>query len=335
MDSEPKKMFQTLLKQIQLELTEQERQSFDQAEISTVKVHKKVKRWDFYFTFEQILPFSLFKKFETALKLAFANHVEVDVYIQAKNNDVSSQLVTDYWLHACQKSGVDSPICNQLFSSQAPILQDGKWVFHIEHEITQDKFSEEFFPPIIEQYNKLGFPKNLRIIPIVDHHAAERVAQAVIEKNESETAKLTEELTKRHQQNERNGYGSTGQAPEGPIKLGRNISSSTPVIQMRDILEEERSVLIEGYVFDVEVRKLRSERELMIIKMTDYTSSIIVKKFSNNETDEAIFSTIKPGKWLKAQGSIQMDTFSNELTMMAQSIQETFHETKQDTDPEG
>ncbi|HZK46618.1 MAG TPA: PolC-type DNA polymerase III [Atopostipes sp.] len=335
MDSEPKKMFQTLLKQIQLELTEQERQSFDQAEISTVKVHKKVKRWDFYFTFEQILPFSLFKKFETALKLAFANHVEVDVYIQAKNNDVSSQLVTDYWLHACQKSGVDSPICNQLFSSQAPILQDGKWVFHIEHEITQDKFSEEFFPPIIEQYNKLGFPKNLRIIPIVDHHAAERVAQAVIEKNESETAKLTEELTKRHQQNERNGYGSNGQAPEGPIKLGRNISSSTPVLQMRDILEEERSVLIEGYVFDVEVRKLRSERELMIIKMTDYTSSIIVKKFSNNETDEAIFSTIKPGKWLKAQGSIQMDTFSNELTMMAQSIQETFHETKQDTAPEG
>ena len=104
---------------------------------------------------------------------------------------------------------------------------------------------------------------------------------------------------------------------------------------MRDILEEERSVLIEGYVFDVEVRKLRSERELMIIKMTDYTSSIIVKKFSNNETDEAIFSTIKPGKWLKAQGSIQMDTFSNELTMMAQSIQETFHETKQDTAPEG
>ena len=334
MDSEPKKMFQTLLKQIQLEPNEVEQHYFKNAEIASVKVHKKDKRWDFYFTFDRLLPFQLFKKFEMSLQLAFSKHVEVDLYIEARENTVDNDFVRDYWLYACQKSGVDSPICNQLFSTQSPVYKEGKLNFYIEHEITLSKFSDEFFPPIIEQYKKLGFPRDLRIIPIVDHNAAEKVAQAVIEKNETETAKLTEELTKKHQQNERNGNGRNGVAPEGPVKLGRNINSSTPVMQMRDILEEERSIVVEGYVFDVEIRKLRSERELMIIKMTDYSSSLIVKKFSNNETDEAIFATIKPGTWLKAQGSIQMDTFSNELTMMSQSLQETFHETRQDTAPE-
>ena len=335
MDSEPKNMFQTLLKQIQLEPNEVEQGYFKNAEISSVKVHKKEKRWDFYFTFDQLLPFQLFKKFEMSLQFAFSKHVEVDLYIEVKENTIDNEFVRDYWLYVCQKSGVDSPICNQLFSTQSPVYKDGKLNFYIDHEITLSKFSEEFFPPIIEQYKKMGFPRDLRIIPIVDHNAAEKVAQAVIEKNESETAKLTEELTKKHQQNERNGNAKNGVAPEGPIKLGRNINSNTPVMQMKDILEEERSIVIEGYVFDVEVRKLRSERELMIIKMTDYSSSLIVKKFSNNETDEAIFATIKPGTWLKAQGSIQMDTFSNELTMMSQSLQETFHETRQDTAPEG
>src|SRR5699024_11829669 len=39
--------------------------------------------------------------------------------------------------------------------------------------------------------------------------------------------------------------------------------------------------------------------------------------------------------WLKAQGSIQEDTYSNELGMMAQSLQETFHESRKDQAPEG
>src|SRR5699024_1053902 len=121
----------------------------------------------------------------------------------------------------------------------------------------------------------------------------------------------------------------------GPIKLGRSISKNTPIMEMKDIVDEERSVVVEGYVFDVEIRKLRSERELMILKITDYSSSLTVKKFSNNEVDEAIFANIKPGMWLKAQGSIQEDTYTNELGMMAQSLQETFHESRKDKAPEG
>ncbi len=335
MDKESKTLFQTLLQQIKLPLNEEETSFFENGEIVTVKVHRQEKKWDFHLLLDEVLPFNLFKKFEASLQLAFSKIATVDIVIQTKNDRFNQKLVSDYWLYACQKSGVNSPICNQLFKEQVPKVIDHKMEFYIEHEITLDKFTSEFFPPILAEFEKLGFPSNMRIIPRVDRDAAEKVAQAVIEKNESETAKLTKELTERHQQNERNGNNGSGMSIEGPVKLGRNISDKNPVTQMVEIIEEERSVVIEGYVFDVEVRKLRSERELLIIKMTDYSSSLIVKKFSNNETDEAMFANIKPGMWFKAQGSIQMDTFNNELTMMAQSLHETYHVPRQDKAADG
>lgn len=333
MDQEPRMLFQTLLKQIQLSLTEAEASYLENGEITSVKVHREDKLWEFHFKFDQILLFALYQKFEAALKVAFSNIANIDIYIEVAEPQITQELISDYWLYVCQKSGVDSPICNQLFSNSSPQYQEGQLIFYIEHEITLPKFSEEFFPPITEQYEKLGFPQKLKIIPRVNKEAAARVVQAVTEKNESENAILTKQLTERHQQNERNG--GNGAAANGPVKMGRKIAQNTPVVQMKDILEEERSLLIEGYVFDVEIRKLRSERELIILKITDYTSSLTVKKFSNNETDEAIFAQIKEGMWLKAQGSIQEDNYTHELTMMAQSLQETFHEPRKDTAPEG
>lgn len=57
---------------------------------------------------------------------------------------------------------------------------------------------------------------------------------------------------------------------------------------MGNILEEERRITIEGFIFDKEVRELRSKRKILILKITDYTSSFVVKKFSNGEKDEQV-----------------------------------------------
>lgn len=333
MSKDSKELFQTLLKQIKMPINQENSNYLDNGEINSVKVHQSKKRWDFYFSFEDILPFDLYKEFITKIKLAFSKIASIEVYIETKSPKLTQNHISDYWLYICQQSQVNSPICNQLFLEGSPVYTDGKVYFYIEHEVTLSKFNEEFFPPIIEQYLKVGFPETLRIIPKVDEKAAEEVARVVQERNKDENDKLVKELTEKHQENERNGNGV--KSINGPIKIGRNISKNTPIMQMEQILEEERSVVVEGYVFDVEIRTLRSERQLLIIKITDYSSSLTVKKFSNNETDEAIFAEIKEGMWIKAQGSIQEDTYSNELGMMAQSFEETYHEPRKDNAAEG
>ncbi|BDP73957.1 hypothetical protein EfmAA96_17420 [Enterococcus faecium] len=55
-----------------------------------------------------------------------------------------------------------------------------------------------------------------------------------------------------------------------------------------------KTTLIDSCV-DKEVRELRSKRKILTLKITDYTSSFIVKKFSNGEKDEQVFDAISVG----------------------------------------
>lgn len=335
MQKDPKALFKTLGKQIGLDLSAEEEKYVNNAEITAVKVYKDKKLWEFYFLFDQILPFALYKKLELSLKLAFSKIANIAIQIDTRDSSFSQKLIDDYWMAACQDSQINSPICNQVFKERKPKIEADTVVFYIEHQVTLEKFKKEFFPAINKEYKRLGFPDNFLILPKVDKKASEELSNAVKEKNTNETEELTKLLTQKHQEKEQNNKQNGKGSSTGPIKIGRAISKQAPVFQMDTIYEEERSMLVEGYVFDVEVRKLRSERELLIIKMTDYSSSLTVKKFSNNENDEAAFSRIKEGMWLKAQGSIQQDNYTNELTMMAQSLQESFHEERMDQAKEG
>lgn len=108
--------------------------------------------------------------------------------------------------------------------------------------------------------------------------------------------------------------------PQEKLAIGYNILDEP--MEMRDILEEERRVTVQGYVFISDVRELRSGRSLLILKATDYTDSLEIKMFSRQDDEEEPFSAAKEGIWIRARGRIQTDQFSNELTMMANDIQE-------------
>lgn len=66
-----------------------------------------------------------------------------------------------------------------------------------------------------------------------------------------------------------------------PVKLGQTIQEEP--IEMQHIIEEEMRLAIQGYVFDVDIRNLRSGRDLLIISVTDYTDSLQIKMFSRGE----------------------------------------------------
>ncbi len=111
-------------------------------------------------------------------------------------------------------------------------------------------------------------------------------------------------------------------APQGPVMIGYPIKNDEEFRQLADIYDEERRVAVEGYVFFAETRELRSGRTLLTFKMTDYTNSISVKKFSRDQEDAELMKAIKKGMWVRVRGSVQNDTFARELVIMAQDINE-------------
>lgn len=176
---------------------------------------------------------------------------------------------------------------------------------------------------ISEVYTTFGFSQ-----PIIDFqlsentNVAEEAQLAFLRERQLEEEEMGRKALADMQKREQNRKDNGDAPPSGPFQLGTPIKSNEPIMEIRNIQDEERSVIIEGYIFDAEVRELRSGRSLLTIKITDYTDSIIVKMFSRNEEDGLLMSTLKKGSWVRARGGIQNDTFVRDLIMMAQSIME-------------
>lgn len=96
-------------------------------------------------------------------------------------------------------------------------------------------------------------------------------------------------------------------------------------------MEEERRVVVQGYVFDAEAKELKSGRTLLTLKMTDYTNSILVKMFSRDKEDAELMQRVKKGMWVKVRGSVQNDTFVRDLVLIANDLNEIKPNERQDT----
>ncbi|MFC1451267.1 OB-fold nucleic acid binding domain-containing protein, partial [Bacillus cereus] len=83
---------------------------------------------------------------------------------------------------------------------------------------------------------------------------------------------------------------------------------------IESIIEEEFKVAIEGVIFDINLKELKSGRHIVELKVTDYTDSLVLKMFTRkNKDDLEHFKALSVGKWVRAQGRIEEDTFVRDL----------------------
>lgn len=110
--------------------------------------------------------------------------------------------------------------------------------------------------------------------------------------------------------------------------MGKRIKDEP--VPLETIIEEEKSVVVWGQIFGLEIRELKSGRKLIIFNLTDYTDSIGVKIFADEKTPETVFSALSNGIWIKARGPVRTDRYSQELTLMAYDINPALAPQRQD-----
>lgn len=321
-------LFQKLMEQIGLARDPENQPYLENGTVESVTVHKQSKKWHFVLKVTDILPYTLFQQLEDSLRQTFQNIAEVSVTIQTASPTITPEKLERYWPTAVVKSGVSSPVCDQAFNEQLPIFENGKVLFYVENDVVKQQFLDTYFPPVEKAYESMGFPR-FQLQPVVDEEASQKRLedfQAKQEEQDALMASRTMDLIKKAEEQRKENGNHTG-----PVVIGRPISASDDIKRMSEIVEEERRVAIEGYVFSVDVRDLRSGRQILTLKMTDYTSSFSVKKFSNNAEDEAAFARIKEGMWIRARGSVQEDSYLRDLVVMAQDITEWAYESRKDT----
>ncbi len=110
---------------------------------------------------------------------------------------------------------------------------------------------------------------------------------------------------------------------ETPLILGNSMKMEESLVKIEEITEEHGKVLIEGQVIGTEERELKSGKTLFSFDIYDGTWTMTCKAFLEKDKAKRQMKRISGSKCLKVVGTAGMDQFSNELSIMANTIVET------------
>ncbi|MDO4860878.1 MAG: PHP domain-containing protein, partial [Bacillota bacterium] len=106
---------------------------------------------------------------------------------------------------------------------------------------------------------------------------------------------------------------------EGNKIMGKPITGQT--VPFSELEAGVRDTTVEGTLFEMEERTIKSGSKLVKMLITDGYSSVCLKTFASEKKWEDIKDNLKPGDMVKAEGEVQFDTFENELIVMIKSLE--------------
>jgi DNA polymerase III subunit alpha, Gram-positive type len=327
MDVTNRQKMQILLEQLKFPQDAIEKY-FHNASIQKLTVIKEEKKWFFHFALEKVLPPNIFQIFESTLKETFSHIAEVDFHINAENKNFPTDFIDGYWRCFIHSIHDLFPAYKDLLEKQVPTLQGNKLIFICRNETEASVIKKRLEEPL------QAFCKKIGILPFSlgaeINQSKEEMERFVELRNQEDQLLMQKAMLEKEVRENKD---TKMDEDEGPFMYGHPIQDEP--MRLEDILEEEKRVAVEGYIFAIEIRELRSGRQLLIAKITDYTNSIEFKIFSNGDKDIEKLKKLKKGMWVKVRGSVQTDPFSNELTLMARDINEIKKDIRQDLAPEG
>ncbi|MBM7632626.1 PolC-type DNA polymerase III [Geomicrobium sediminis] len=318
--------FQLLLEQIGIpeEIKEKE---LREGSIERLEVNRQRRHWQFYIQLPSPVTPLVFEMLEEKLVFAFREIASVGFTMSFKTGALNLDNVESFWPAIVRKTK-DLPDHIQLKLERLKPHVSSKGLGIRSLSDAEATSLERQAKPVIETaLLECGFERiNVYTYVGADEEETQRFQE---KKKEEEQSKVIEAMMERQKQ-EKNAENSVKNAP---LQLGYPIKDDP--MQLTSIQDEERRVTVQGYVFDVETRELRSGRLLLTCKVTDYSDSLLVKMFSRDKEDIPMMQQLKKGMWIKARGSIQNDTFVRDLVMIANDITEISMAERIDDAPEG
>lgn len=114
--------------------------------------------------------------------------------------------------------------------------------------------------------------------------------------------------------NKDNNYRNNYKKSDNPdVVYGKDFDEES--IPMEQIVGEIGEVVIKGQIQSLETREIRNEKTIIIMEVTDFTDTIVVKMFARNEQVPEIMEGVKKGAFLKMKGVTTIDKFDSQLTI--------------------
>lgn len=90
-----------------------------------------------------------------------------------------------------------------------------------------------------------------------------------------------------------------------------------------EIDETVKEVMIQGYIFNEDTKKVKTGKSIQTLYVTDYTNSILVKRFENKGSNsiEELNKVKKGGVWVRIKGNVEYDTYAKDTVIIAREVE--------------
>ena len=314
-------LFLKLLKQVRFPDTFEDNDLLQKGKIENVDVYAKEHRWDIHVFFDTPLRYDTYVALRKAIEETFASFVNVNFFVSTA--DGLDQYLPDYWKYAVQNSDRLQPMAREFLADQKPKKVDGRWIIQIDNNIIDGMIEQSTLDGLAEEMRNYGF-FNLKFITQLDQTSLQNSMQSL------------QELHQEHEKNMQEQYENTPdkpkpqpQAKQYPTKRTsygkRKLDENAPITQIKEVEDGTRNVVIEGNIFNIESRELKSGAVIFTGEITDYSDSIAFKKFVSDKEQIEQMSAIKPGTWAKMQGSAADDQWEHDVVFTISSFETVEH----------
>ena len=312
-------LFLKLLKQVYFPDSFEDNELLQKGKIENVDVYAKEHRWDIHVFFDTPLQYDTYVALRKAIEESFASFVNVRFFVNT--GDGSDQYLPKYWHYAVQNSNVLQPMAREFLAGQKPEKVDGRWVIPVDNNIIDGIIEQKALDDLALEMRKYGF-FNLKFITQVDQSSMENNLQSLEERHEEHE----KDMQKQFEQTPEKAKPQLRQYPTKRTSYGkRKLDENAPITQIQDVEDGTRNVVIEGNIFNIESRELKSGAVIFTGEITDYSDSIAFKKFVSDKEQIEQMSAIKPGTWAKMQGTATDDQYQHDIVFNISSFETVEH----------
>lgn len=268
-------------------------EEFAKVKIEKVVVDESDSSWDIYLNCEEILDYealnTLILKCEDGIE--YVSKINILCSVPTINESDLTKTIENYFVQAL----IDTPSLRGLTNEDFKV--DGKKiVFEVTNkneQSTLNKLGKKW----LKKLEKLGI-SDLELEVNINEEKANDIKQIIAAEKEAVVFQVQ------------------SPKPKNDVVFGINFKGKP--ITIKSILGPEASVVIDAYIFGIDIVAPKKSPDLRIVTLllSDKTDSMYGKLFIRDlEALAELEKKLKIGEWIKVRGSVKDDQYSNDLVI--------------------
>ena len=302
--------------------------------IKKVIYFKENKTVYFYLSSKDIVPYEYLERTQREIKAKNKYFRDIKFKIEYTGFDRKSEkdIMKKYWPNIVY---ILKSICPSISGWQKEIEYlciDNKLKIKIPKGIFYQRIMNKNVVTTLKHTisEEFGLDMDVEIESAVDEKIDRQKLVEKIDREFNEKVMILEKenRNKSQESEEESGYVIKDEKDENMI-YGENVNVLTEKIE--DLDNNSGTVGIEGTIFNIEIKELRNGKILLMLMVTDYTSSITCKIFLTDTNKDWVLGKISKGMYIKIKGDVLYDTFQREISMTISGMRKEEREERKDT----